>query len=120
MDVCIMAELKQECQWKCSECDCLNKIDQEDFKKYAEHRFSESIPVCKICGFLCTREYAGNILINRDNGGQCKPFRDRSSRVPMDVRGNFWIDSQGNCLSRVDFLKVYGVDPEINWKYRYG
>jgi hypothetical protein len=55
----------------------------------------------------------------------CIPFEGSEKIVPIGfsfdpgTNGKKWNDGKGNSLHRTDFIKRYGLDPEIYWNFSH-
>lgn len=103
--------------WRCQNMDCEaeNLVDRELVMNALEKGKKVTL-ICGNCGFVNNPE-----KIKEDAPTTwlpCIQFDGSERKLPTGRTPAGWTDYKGVAYSRVDFIKKYQVDPEINWEWR--
>ncbi len=108
--------------WLCKNNGCcgLNRVKRE--KILAPMKEGKIVTlVCGNCGFVNDLETSRGVQTEGNNSWlPCISFESTDRRLPSGSAGGLYKDSTGRSLSRLDFIKINRIDPEIflKWKMR--
>ncbi len=103
--------------WHCKNMDCQaeNLVDRTLIEKAIGEGKKVTL-ICGNCGFVNNPK---NIVEEKHNTWlECIPFTGSERKLPTGRTPDGWKDYMGRPFSRIDFIKKYQVDPEINWEWR--
>lgn len=103
--------------WRCKNMDCEaeNLVDRELVENALEKGKKVTL-ICGNCGFVNNPEKIEEDV--QKTWLACIPFTGSERKLPTGRTPDGWKDYKGNPFSRVDFIRKYKVDPEINWEWR--
>jgi hypothetical protein len=106
-------------RWKCTNryCGATNEIPRQ--------RVHESIAnnkvlvlVCRNCGYASNRDESSNPE-PENSWLPCVKWNGPEQREPLGLTPAGWISAEGEqFLTTKQFLLKYGINPEINWRWR--
>jgi hypothetical protein len=104
--------------WHCSDCRAKNSINADELGNFASNE--DIMLICGRCGL------AHELLQTLEDTDwiDCIPLEGLEKIIPVGftfdpgTQDKKWNDGKGNSLLRTDFIKQYGLDPEINWNFR--
>jgi hypothetical protein len=106
--------------WRCENQDCRarNRIKLEQIEEAAKRAKIVAL-VCANCGFVNSLQQG---TVFEGSGPEtwlpCIPFEGSERRLPTGRTPDGWKDYTGRTINRVEFMKKYRVDPQINWEWR--
>ena len=111
---------ESEYAWKCTNhsCDTINHVPRERILRDLSQK-RPIVLICVNCGYISNFDYSAR-LDQSSEGFECVPWTGGEQREPSGKISEGWITVlDKKPLSTLEFMKKYGVDPEINWDYQH-